>query len=162
MSPTIHAGYVPGVIGRITELHADYYSRHWGFGRFFEAKVASEMAAFVSRFDETRDGLWWVTNSGRIEGGIAIDGIHGDDAGAHLRWFILAEHLKGKDLGNRLIARALDFCRSAAYPSVYLWTFGGLHAARHLYEKHGFRLDHQEEGDQWGKTVTEQRFVLIN
>ncbi len=49
-------GYIPGAIGKITELHATYYSTYWNFGLYFEAKVAAEMAQFLSRFDETRDG----------------------------------------------------------------------------------------------------------
>jgi hypothetical protein len=52
----------------------------------------------------------------------------------------------------------LDFCRRKRYPAVYLWTFEGLAAARHLYEKHGFVLVEQHPGDQWGMTVNEQRF----
>lgn len=46
------------------------------------------------------------------------------------------------------------------FKKVYLWTFAGLDAARHLYEKCGFRLCEQCEGNQWEKTVTEQRFEL--
>jgi hypothetical protein len=42
---------------------------------------------------------------------------------------------------------------------VFLWTFEGLHAARHLYETHGFALEHQQPGDRWGRVVQEQRFV---
>jgi glycerol-3-phosphate dehydrogenase len=41
-----------------------------------------------------------------------------------------------------------------------LWTFDGLEAARHLYEKAGFRLAHQQRGTQWGIAVDEQRFEL--
>jgi hypothetical protein len=41
---------------------------------------------------------------------------------------------------------------------VYLWTFEGLDAARHLYEKSGFRLALQKRGAQWGAEVNEQRF----
>ena len=33
-------------------------------------------------------------------------------------------------------------------------------AARHLYEKHGFKLVRTQRGSQWGKEVNEQRFVL--
>jgi hypothetical protein len=39
-------------------------------------------------------------------------------------------------------------------------TFEGLDAARHLYEKNGFRLAEQQRGIQWGREVNEQRFVL--
>ena len=69
------AGYVSGTIGRITELHALYYFENWDFGKFFEAKVAAELAAFLNRFDERRDGLWTVCLDRQVEGSIAIDGI---------------------------------------------------------------------------------------
>jgi hypothetical protein len=36
----ISKGYAPGAIGRVVEMHGDYYARHWGFGVFFEAKAA--------------------------------------------------------------------------------------------------------------------------
>jgi GNAT superfamily N-acetyltransferase len=56
--------------------------------------------------------------------------------------------------------KAVDFCKRSHYYRVYLWTFDGLHAARHLYEKFGFRLVEQHEGAQWGAKVNEQKFVL--
>jgi len=43
-------GYIPGAIGRIVELHAIYYHKNWGFGQFFEAKVAGEMSEFIERY----------------------------------------------------------------------------------------------------------------
>ena len=57
MSKTEIKGYVPGTIGRIAELHALYYSREWGFGKFFEAKVATELSEFVSRLDKIVQNL---------------------------------------------------------------------------------------------------------
>jgi RimJ/RimL family protein N-acetyltransferase len=54
----------------------------------------------------------------------------------------------------------MDFCRARGYDRVYLWTFEGLDAARHLYEKAGFRLAQQQRGRQWGTEVNEQRFEL--
>lgn len=51
-------GYMPGADGRVTELHAVYYSRHWGFGLFFEAEAAKEMSEFLSRYDQARDRFW--------------------------------------------------------------------------------------------------------
>jgi GNAT superfamily N-acetyltransferase len=154
-------GYRPGAIGRITELHALYYSRHWKFGLFFEAKVAGEMGDFLRRFEEGRDGFWIAAENDRILGSIAIDGIKADSVGAHLRWFIVAPECRGLGVGNRLIKEAVDFCRRKGYRRIYLWTFQGLDPARHLYEKHGFRLAEEHGGAQWGVTVKEQRFDLI-
>jgi GNAT superfamily N-acetyltransferase len=156
----ITSGYIPCSIGRVVELHGTYYHTHWGFGPFFESKVAAEMAEFIGRYDKHQDGFWTVSLEGHIEGSIIIDGIHAKDKGAHLRWFIVSDKLRGKGAGNLLIQKAIDFCRNKQYGHVYLWTFGGLHAARHLYEKYGFQLLEQQEGQQWGKVVTEQRFEL--
>ncbi len=160
MSEITIAGYVPGAIGRVAELHAGYYSQAWDFGLYFEAKVAAELSGFLSRFDPERDGFWTAVRGGRVEGSIAIDASKAATAGAHLRWFILANALRGLGVGNRLMHEALGFCRRRGYARVYLWTFRGLEPARHLYEKFGFRLAEQIEGEQWGKRVLEQRYVL--
>ena len=153
-------GYVPGAIGRVAELHALYYSKAWDFGLVFETKVASDLSEFLRRFDPERDGFWTASEGGRIEGAIALDGTRADTDGAYLRWFILSEALRGRGIGNRLMEEVVGFCRRRGYRRVFLRTFEGLHAARHLYEKFGFRLAAQAEGTQWGKQVMEQRFVL--
>ncbi len=158
MSLTLHQGYLPGCIGRITELHARFYAPHAGFGVYFESKVARELAVFCEGHDAGRDGLWLALLDGQVEGAIAIDGEHVDTEGAHLRWFITSEALRGSGAGTALLQAALAFCDARGYRQVDLRTFDGLHAARHLYEKHGFRLVQQQPGWQWGSEVLEQRF----
>ncbi len=160
MDEVILKGYIPGAIGRLTELHGIYYHQDWGFGLFFEAKVATEMSEFLSRFDPSRDGFWILCKNDRVEGGIAIDGVNGVTAGAHLRWFILSLEVRGRGFGHRLMEEAIFFCKKNGYKRIYLNTFEGLHPARHLYEKFGFKLAHQAEGTQWGTRVLEQRFEL--
>ena len=64
----IRRDYVPGVIGRVVELHGTYYHANWAFGAFFEAKVANGLAEFINRYDDQRDGLWTVSVDGRVEG----------------------------------------------------------------------------------------------
>ena len=156
----ITRGYVPGAIGRVAEMHAAYYHREWGFGLFFEARVAVELAEFLGRYDEGRDGFWTARVDGSIEGSIAIDGLHAGAEGAHLRWFIISDALRGQGAGSRLLETAIGFCHGCGYRRVYLNTFEGLHAARSLYERHGFRLVEQHRGTQWGREVDEQRFEL--
>ncbi len=156
----VHLGYLPGCIGRIAELHATYYAREVGFGVPFEAKVAAELAEFCVRYDSRCDGLWLAIDSGRSVGSVAIDASAAREHGAHLRWFIVADEARGQGVGSRLLDAAIAFCRAQGYGKVVLWTFDELHAARHLYEKHGFRLEHTQRGSQWGKEVNEQRFAL--
>jgi len=160
MNEIILKGYQPGVIGRLAELHASYYYENWGFGLFFEVKVATELSEFLSRLDESRDGFWTLCKNSRVDGGIAIDGIKATTEGAHLRWFILSPEVRGQGFGNRLMEEAISFCRKNGYGRVYLWTFEGLRPARHLYEKFGFKLVLQNKGTQWGAKVIEQKFEL--
>lgn len=155
------SGYVPGAIGWVAKLHGSYYHEHWGFGLFFESRVAIELSEFLRRFKAGQDGFWIASVEGKIVGSIAIDGINSDSKGAHLRWFIVSPERHGQGIGKRLIEEAIGFCREKKFNRVYLSTFAGLDAARHLYEKVGFKLCEEHEGNQWGKTVTEQMFELI-
>jgi len=155
------SGYIPGAIGRITELHATYYHQHWNFGLFFESKVASGLSEFLSRPESSQDGFWIAVTDGNIIGSVAIDGSRAEQDGAKLRWFIVAPQYQGSGIGKILIQTALDFCRTCGFRRVHLSTFAGLDAARHLYEKNGFKLCEESEGDQWGPVVKEQIFELL-
>ena len=159
-SVEIREGWLPGALGRVVELHGAYYAAHWGFGAFFEAKVARELAEFIGRYDADRDRFWTASVGGRVEGSITIDGVDAAREGAHLRWFIVSDALRGRGAGHRLMDAAVDFCRKQRYPRIRLWTFAGLHAARHLYEQAGFALVEERRGSQWGTEVAEQRFEL--
>jgi GNAT superfamily N-acetyltransferase len=160
MDSEIVKGFLPGALGRVVELHGAYYARHWGFGAFFEAKMAADMAELAGRYDERRDGFWTVSQAGRVEGSIAIDGRDAPAGAAVLRWYIVSGALRGQGWGRRLLATAVDFCRERRYPRVSLWTFAGLDAARHLYEQAGFRLAEEQRGARWGTEVKEQRFEV--
>ena len=160
MRVSVEKGYLPGCIGRICELHARYYNKLVGFGLPFESKVARELAEFCTRYDDQRDGLWLAVCDGRVHGSIAIDGKHAYGEGAHVRWFITSDEIRGKGAGKDLINSAMDFCKSRGYRRVFLWTFAGLDAARHSYERSGFEPVHQQRGAQWGAEVDEQRFEL--
>jgi GNAT superfamily N-acetyltransferase len=157
VQPNIAEGYVPGCIGRIAELHADYYSRQHGFGVEFEAKVAHDLGNFCLAYKQGRDGLWLASDPS-VQGSVAIDGSTGNEHGAHLRWFITSDKLRGQGIGRALLSHALAFADEVGYRRVFLWTFSGLSAARHLYESLGFRLVEERPGSTWGKPVLEQRF----
>ncbi len=147
MTPTIQlTGYIPGALGRIVELHGSYYAANWHLGLYFEAKVAVELAAFLNRFDPAVDGAWFAQVDGVVVGGIFIDGHDAQDEGARLRWFILDPAYQGRGLGRRLMTEAMNFCQQQGFHRVYLTTFAGLVAARHLYEQFGFRLCREEDG----------------
>ena len=152
-------GYKPGVVGRLTEIHANFYSDLVGFGSVFETQIASDLAQFVPRLAREVNSLWFAELDEEIVGGIAIDGEDLGHAKAHLRWFIVDDGLRGSGAGKALIRSAIDFCDTHGFLETHLWTFKGLDAARKLYEENGFVLAEEYVGDQWGVEVVEQRFV---
>jgi DNA-binding MarR family transcriptional regulator/GNAT superfamily N-acetyltransferase len=158
----IETGYHPGIVGRCTEMHGDFYARTAGFGAVFEAKVATGLAEFTGRLDRPCNALFRAMVDGKIVGTAAIDG---EDLGpgiAHLRWFIVGDGVRGGGIGGPLLETALGFVDRQGFDETVLWTFRGLDAARRLYERNGFVLAEEWPGRQWGKAVMEQRFVRKN
>ncbi|MCA3631163.1 MAG: GNAT family N-acetyltransferase [Methylobacterium sp.] len=158
--PRIVEGWRPGALGFIIGEHGQYYARHWGFGAFFEARVAAGLAEFAGRMVPSTDRFFLaVDDAERILGSLVLDLTDpGQPEGeAHLRWFILQDGARGQGLGEKLMSRAMAHCDAHAR-ACWLTTFAGLDAARTLYERHGFSLEREEEGASWGTTVREQLF----
>ena len=154
-------GYRPGAIGKLVELHGTYYSKHWNFGIQFESMVAAEMGEFHSRFNPATDGFWLAMSGDMIVASVAIDGSRHETEGARLRWFIADEAYAGTGLGNRLMNEAMNFCRRNGFKRVYLRTIVGLFAARHLYDKFGFKLVEEYPSETFGAPAIEQLFEVI-
>lgn len=155
----IVSGYQPGLIARITEMHALYYARESGFGQRFESVVAGGLAEFCHRLDNPKNIILTARLDNRIVGSVAIDGEDLGNNVAHLRWFIVDDGIRGAGVGRKLVAAALAFVDTHAFSETHLWTFSGLAAARRLYESNGFVCVEEQPGSQWGNEVLEQRFV---
>lgn len=156
-------GWLPGLIGDVAALHGRYYAEHWDFGAFFEAKVAREFATYFDRYDPDRDLTLSAEEDGAIFGAITIDAGEPDFTrdGAHLRWFITGPAARGTGIGRTLLTESLAFADAKGYPRIYLTTFAGLDAARHLYESAGFTLVSETDAETWGRTVKEQLFERL-
>ncbi|MCA3600011.1 MAG: GNAT family N-acetyltransferase [Methylobacterium sp.] len=153
-------GWRPGALGFIIGEHGQYYARHWGFGAFFEARVAAGLAEFTGRMAPSTDRFFLaVDDAERILGSLVLDLTDpAQPSGeAHLRWFILSDRARGQGLGEKLMANAMAHC-DALSRACWLTTFAGLDAARALYERHGFSLEREAEAASWGVTVREQLF----
>jgi DNA-binding MarR family transcriptional regulator/GNAT superfamily N-acetyltransferase len=155
----IVTGYRPGIIARITDMHALYYSRTSNFGQTFESRVAGGLAEFCDRLASPKNQIWAAMRDGQLLGSVVIDGEDLGEGIAHLRWFITDDALRGTGAGKRLLDAAMGFVDANDFTETHLWTFSGLNAARHLYETRGFVLAEEYSGNQWGREVLEQRFV---
>jgi len=157
MSAVSIDGYVPGALGWVVAEHGRYYAREWQLPAAFECRVASELAAILARLDPRRDGFWIAHAGETLAGSICVDG-SSEPQWARLRFFILSDAHRGRGIGNALMHAAMGFCRQAGHGQVYLQTFAGLVAARHLYEKFGFRQVSEHMDENWGRPMLEQRY----
>jgi DNA-binding MarR family transcriptional regulator/GNAT superfamily N-acetyltransferase len=155
----IETGYTPAIIARSVEMLHLYMHRHFGFGARFESRIASDLAEFMTRIDSPDNATWRARLGDNIVGVISIDGEDLGNGLAHLRWFVVSDGVRGGGVGRALLSRALAFCDQRGFRETHLWTVKGLDAARSLYERHGFELAEQYQGDQWGSAMQEQRFV---
>lgn len=156
---TIASGYQPGILARATDMHMQYYSRTVGFGKAFEHSVATDLADLLSRLDQPNNEAWAAMEGGRIVGTIFIDGEGLDANAAHLRAFIVDDHVRGNGVGRRLLNRAMEFVDVKGFRETRLYTFKGLDAARKLYEDVGFWLVEEGPGQRWGEEIVVQLFV---
>lgn len=152
-------GYTDGLVGRMAEIFAVRIQPIYPFGRAFECKVARELAEFMERAERPMNGTWAALLGGQIVGGITIDGENLGQGHAHLRWFAMAEAADGQGIGKDLLRTALTHCDRRGFSEIHLWTLKGLDAARSLYDREDFVLAEEFTGDQWGASVTEQKFV---
>ncbi|UYV38237.1 helix-turn-helix domain-containing GNAT family N-acetyltransferase [Rhodobacteraceae bacterium D3-12] len=155
----VQQGYRAGLIASVAHLHATFYSQHYGFGAVFERKVATEMSEFIGRIENPLNTTFSAYVGDELLGSVSLDGEDLGQGASHLRWFIVSPSAQGMGVGNLLIGHATAFVDTNAFDRTRLWTFKGLDAARHLYEKHGFTLAHETPGNQWGTEVIEQEFL---
>ncbi|WP_255947314.1 GNAT family N-acetyltransferase [Brucepastera parasyntrophica] len=68
--------------------------------------------------------------------------------------------MRGLGAGQRLLDKALGFCREKGYTHVFLWTVSIQEAARHLYKKAGFKIIETRKNSDWGVPVLEERWDI--
>ena len=94
--------------------------------------------------------MWIAELDGKIAGDIAV--VKKGAGSAKLRWFGVDLKVQGQGLGNRLLHKAMDFCREKGYVHLTLSTLDILKPARHLYGKFGFHLVKSEFFNEWDET----------
>ena len=87
-----------------------------------------------------------VDEAGRVLGGVGFAEFSGFSHCAELQKLYLAEEVKGRGLGSRLMQQVQSCARSLGYGQMYLETHSNLQAAIRLYEKLGFQRIQRPEG----------------
>jgi len=149
----------PGDFGWIVSRHAEIYAQEYGWTDPFEGLCAQIVADFVNKYDAKRERCWIAEMNGENVGCVML--VKDDVSGvARIRLLIVDPKARGLGLGNRLTGECVKFARAAGYKKITLWTHSILEAARHTYEKAGFKLTGSEKHQSWGKPVVSEYWDL--
>lgn len=148
-----------GDFGWIIHRHGALYHQEYGWNAEFEALVAEIVAKFIKNFKEGRELCRVADRGGRVVGSVFV--VEEDAETAKLRLLYVEPDARGDGLGRRLVEEAMSFARQAGYRRMTLWTNDLLDAARHIYEKAGFRLVSQEQHESFGHKLTGQYWELV-
>lgn len=139
-----------GEFGWVLTRHAQVYEEEYGWPRF-EAAVAVILADILGRTDSRRNRSWVAERSGTLVGSIfcveETAGVEKGETTARLRLLFVEPAARGQRLGVRLVDECIAFARAAGYTRMVLHTQDALTAARAIYAKAGFTLDHTSKED---------------
>jgi DNA-binding MarR family transcriptional regulator/GNAT superfamily N-acetyltransferase len=148
----------PGDFGWVVKRNAELYAREYNWKEPFEGVCAQIVADFVNTFDRKRERCWIAEMDGERVGCIFL----AKDAAkvARIRLLLVEPRARGLGLGARLVDECIGFARRAGYRKITLWTHSVLSAARHIYEKAGFKLISTERHNSWGPPVVSEYWDL--
>ena len=148
----------PGDLGWVVHRHGALYAAEYGWDERFEALVAGIIARLVERFDPARERCWIAERHGEIVGAVFV--VKHSATVAQLRLLYVEPSARGLGIGKRLVEECVRFARRTQYRKMILWTQSTLTAARHIYERVGFRLVRTEEHESFGHPLVAEIWEL--
>lgn len=142
----------------IMESHIRIYHQEYQFDESFQRFITNAVDFFRKNFDKEKENLFILELDGKQKGSIGITKLAGDTA--QLRWFLLETDARGQGWGGRLMREALNFAEARSYRRIVLWTNQKLTAARHLYERHGFKQVESKVEILSNQEIIEERWEL--
>jgi DNA-binding MarR family transcriptional regulator/ribosomal protein S18 acetylase RimI-like enzyme len=146
-------GLEPGDLGWLVERHGVLYANEFGWDQSFERLVARIAADFNPRTDRA-----WIAETHKRVGAVLC--VHDTDATAKLRTLLVEPEARGLGLGTTLVKEVIRHAKRRGYTTLTLWTNDVLTAARRIYEREGFTLEHEAPNPAFGHDLVEQTWSL--
>jgi len=140
-----------GDFGWIVSRHAELYAQEYGWIEPFEGLCAQIVADFVNNYEPKWERCWIAELDGENVGTVML--VKDSPGVARLRLLLVDPKGRGLGLGTKLVDECISFARAAGYKKMTLWTHSVLSAARHVYEKAGFKLTSSEKRHTWNQDV---------
>jgi DNA-binding MarR family transcriptional regulator/GNAT superfamily N-acetyltransferase len=156
--PYVLRPHQPGDMGWIIHRHGVLYAREYGWDETFEALVAEIAAKFIRNLDPKRERCWVAEREGGIVGSVFL--VRKSETAAQLRLMYVEPDARGLGIGSRLVEECVRFGRRVGYRKIVLWTNSVLVAARHIYQKAGFRLVRSEPHHSFGRDLVGENWEL--
>jgi DNA-binding MarR family transcriptional regulator/GNAT superfamily N-acetyltransferase len=148
----------PGDFGWVVQRNAELYAQEYQWTEPFEGVCAQIVADFANKYDPKRERCWIAEMDGENVGCIFL--AKETESLARIRLLLVDPKARGLGLGAKLTDETIRFARRAGYKKITLWTHSVLTAARHIYQKAGFKLMRSEKHKSWGRPVVSEHWDL--
>jgi DNA-binding MarR family transcriptional regulator/GNAT superfamily N-acetyltransferase len=147
-----------GDMGWVVHRQGLLYWQEYGYDERFEALAAEIVAEFIQNYQPKRERCWIAEKDGEIVGSVFL--VEHSKTIAKLRLLLVEPSARAMGIGARLIDECSRFACKAGYRKITLWTQSELLAARHLYQKAGYRLIGRKPHHSFGKSLVAETWEL--